>query len=297
MSLLNLPSDGLHSVLVAMHRTLEYEGPIEKERLLDLCGPEEVSDPKQVRQTMNRWLELGLLRESNGKISLNAEIPKCERTTEHLPSVARQRLMAPENNEKFWELENSRGADFSRTVSWFLAQDVYEFEPSKWEEVQSRIQSQAPGEDRFLGKNDTRWTGFRAWAPFLGFGYVNRENCFIIDPTPAVRNVMPVVFAGQRTMAADDFQNRLCEALPVIDGGEYRLKVEILLRQATGPKAWHPTPDGQISTSMSRALLGLAASGSLGVEMRSDAKARLILTGRDRRALDNFSHLTWFGNE
>jgi hypothetical protein len=187
MSLLNLPSDGLRSVLVAIHRAIEYEGPIERERLLSLCAPDEISDGGQLRQTLNTWLQLGLLRESNGKIALHREIPKGDRTLDRLPVVARRFLLAPENNERFWEIEGARAADFTRSVSWCLAQDVYDFECSSWPDAQRRIASQAPDDDSLLGRNDTRWNGLRAWVLFLGFGHVNGKDRLVIDPNTVSR--------------------------------------------------------------------------------------------------------------
>jgi hypothetical protein len=182
MSLLNLPSDGLHSVLVAIHKTLEYEGPTERERLLSLCAPDEISDGEQLRKTLNTWLQLGLLQESNGKVSFNPDIPKVDRTLDRLPAMARRFLFAPENNERFWEVEESRAADFTRSVGWCLAQDVYDFECSSWPDAQLRIAKQAPEDDSLFGKNNTRWNGLRAWVLFLGFGHVNGKDRLVIDP-------------------------------------------------------------------------------------------------------------------
>jgi hypothetical protein len=289
MSILNRPSDGLHSVLIAIYRTIEYTGSIERDRLLALCGPEGITDGVQVRQTLNTWLELGLFQESNGKISLHTNIRKSDRTITRLPFVARQLLMARENNERFWEVKESRSADFTRSVSWLLAQDVYDFECEKLDEAQLRLSYQVAGD---------RWSGLRAWAPFLGFGHVNAKGRFIVDPTQAIREALPQVFEKEKNLEGFIFLTRLAEVIPVVDGGEYRLQVEERIRQTTGPNAWQPPPDGQLSTSLSRALTGLISTGYLGADTASDASApRLILTGRNRRALDNYSNLTWRRNQ
>jgi hypothetical protein len=79
----------------------------------------------------------------------------------------------------------------------------------------------------------------------------------------------------------------------VIDGGKYRLKVEEKLRRTTGPYAWHPAPAEQISTSLSRALMGLIATRHLKADKLSDADPRMTLTGRNEKALENYSHVTW----
>jgi len=298
MSILNRPSDGLYSVLIAIHRTIEYTGPIERDRLLALCGPETITDGSQVRQTLNTWLELGLFQESNGKISLENKIPKSDRTLDRLPFVLRKLLSAPENNQRFWEIDESRAADFTRGISFLLAQDVYDFECSSWPDAQARIALQVPADQSLFIQNDTRWSGIRAWASFLGFGHINAKGRFILELTTAVRDALPEIFKKERTLDAFMFLTRLAEVLPVIDGGEYRLQVEERLRQTKGPSAWQPPPNGQLSTSSSRALMALISTGHLTAETASDSSGtRLILTGRNRRALENYSKLTWNPNQ
>jgi hypothetical protein len=298
MSILNRPSDGLYSVLIAIHRTIEYTGPIERDRLLALCGPETITDGLQVRQTLNTWLELGLFQESNGKISLDNKILTSDRTLDRLPFVVRKLLSAPENNQRFWEIDDSRAADFTRGISFLLAQDVYDFEYSSWSDAQARIALQVPADQSLFIQNDTRWSGIRAWASFLGFGHINAKGRFILEPTTAVRDALPEIFNKERTLDAFMFLTRLAEVLPVFDGGEYRLQVEERLRQTTGPSAWQPPPNGQLSTSSSRALMALISTGHLTAETASDSSGtRLILTGRNRRALENYSNLTWHPNQ
>ena len=177
MSVLNLASDGLRSVLVAIHKTLEYEGPTEKERLLELCGYKGPAEGPLLRGTLNTWVELALLHESDGKINFHPDTPKADKALNRLPVVARRRLLAPENNELFWEIEGSRAADFSRAISWCLAQNVYDFEFSSWDDAQLRILDQAPNDDSLLGKNDTRWNGIRSCA-FPRFRLRKRERPF-----------------------------------------------------------------------------------------------------------------------
>ena len=106
---------------------------------------------------------------------------------------------------------------------------------------------------------------------------------------------MPTVFGRAKTLPANEFLSRLAEEFPVIDGGKYRVMVEEKMRETTGPRAWQPTPERQISTSLSRAILGLIAAGKLTAESRSDATPRLTLTGRDGKPAQIYSHLTWLG--
>ena len=53
-------------------------------------------------------------------------------------------------------------------------------------------------------------------------------------------------------------------------------------------------PAEQISTSLSRALpWGCIATRHLKADKLSDADPRMILTGRNGKALENYSHVTW----
>lgn len=298
MSLLNLESDGRRGVLVAVYRLLGAEGAMERDRVLDLCAPKGVTERKYPTQTLNRWIELGLFQNASETISIHPDIPAKERTIDRLSTWARRRALAPENNERFWEATEARSADFTRAISWLLAQDIYDAEYRSWDDLQPVLQRQTPGNQTIFGQNDTRWNGLRAWGPFLGFGRVGntRGSPFIIDPTDALRDALPRIFGKQKTLAADEFQDAVAVELPVLDGGEYRKLVEAKLSEQRGADAWQPPPQGQLSTSLSRALLRLTTDGTLQGESRADAIQRVRLTGRQREVVADFSHFTWQQN-
>ena len=295
MSLLNITNDGKRGVLVAIYRLLLAEKSLERDRLLSLCAPAGLCDPKHARGTLNTWVELGLFESSgdvtNPKISISQLVPKEERREDLLSVWASRRALAPENNERFWETEDSRCADFTRAVAWLLAQDVYEAEHSSWPIVQAIMKIQMPGSDGIFGQNDTRWNGLRAWAPFLGFGrMVTVGKPLIIDPTGALRHALPIIFGKRTTLAADEFLASVAEFLPVLDQGAYRQLVENKLREHESPDGWLSPPTGQLSTSLSRALLRVTSDGTLRGEKRADATARARLTGRKREVISEFSH-------
>lgn len=110
--------------------------------------------------------------------------------------------------------------------------------------------------DRTLFQTHTRWPGFKAWAPFLGFGVISsypRRGAFQIDPTVAIRDNLDAVFGGTNQMLVSDFMAGLAQALPVIDGGLYRCEVESQLN----PRHLESVKEPEISTSLSRALIRL----------------------------------------
>lgn len=296
MSLLNLTNDGKRGVLVAIYRLLLAKKSIDRDRLLSFCAPRGLSDQKHTRETLNTWVELGLLeRSSDDKICINPLIPAKDRREDSLPVWASRRALALENNERFWEADKSRSADFTRATAWLLAQDVYEAEHSSWDVVQPIIKIQTPGNDSIFGQNDTRWNGLRAWAPFLGFGWVGnrRGSPLIIDPTEALRYALPLIFGKRAALAADEFLSAAAEVVPVLDHGAYRRLVEEKLRAHESPDAWFSPPEDQLSTSLSRALLRLTSDGTLQGEKRSDAPARARLTGRKRDVIAEYSHFSF----
>lgn len=299
MSLLNLASDGHRSVLVSIYRLVVAEKSVDRERLVTLCAPADLAEPRHARSTLNTWVELGLFEKSEqDKISVNPRVPVRERRDEFLGRLARTRVLASENNERFWQAENSRTADFTRATAWILAQDVYESEFSTWESVQVVIQKQAP-ESELFGQNNTRWNGLKAWTPFLGFSWMGkhpttaRSNVLMIDPTVAVSETLPDIFGKHRTLSADELLAGLAEKLPVLDGGRYRQMVEEKLNEREGATAWVPPPKGQVSTSLSRALLRLVGNRTLKAEKRADAPERARLTGRNRAVAAEYSHFSF----
>ena len=108
MSLLNRPSDGLHSVLVAIFKLLLMRGKLPRQELLDLIAPltlfaDQDEDKKQdmAKKTLNRWLQLGLFQiGANDEISLAGD-KKSKFTIEALPSLSRGLALALANNTDF----------------------------------------------------------------------------------------------------------------------------------------------------------------------------------------------------
>jgi hypothetical protein len=301
MSLLNRPSDGMHSVLVVLFKLL-LDQKSDRERVLKLCAPPTAVETKQVAQTLNTWIKLGLFDEPEGKaVSIHADVHKDERTLERLPHLARRLVLRAENNADLWAVQESRAADFTRAVCWLLAQDVYTAEFVGWPE--SLLRRQVPTEvaddeqaDLKFITNNERWAPLKAWTTWFGFGWTasTPNGVLMIDPTNAVRDALSQVFGKQSTLNADDFVFALAEALPVLDGGEYRKQVEAKLLERTGADAWVPPPPGQLSTSLSRSLLRLIAAGILKPENRddSDSSRRVLLSGRNQSMIGQFSHFT-----
>jgi hypothetical protein len=301
MSLLNRPSDGTHSVLIVIYKLILEEGAMPRDKIIGLCTPPPLSKGTMVGATLNTWIEFGLFEELNGgNVTLGKSISKSDHTLENLPWLARRLVLQEDNNPDLWSNEKAKASDFTRAVAWLLAQDVYTVSLAGWTVAEDLLMKQVPAslranKEHGLIQNDTRWTGLKAWSVWLGFTWLGRhpKDVLTIDPTQAVADALPTVFGRKQSMPASEVVAALAEALPVLDGGAYRKKVEAKLAEQSGADAWRPPPDEQISTSLSRAFLRLKESGTLVSDLKSDAKDRILLTGREQRIAEQVSHFTF----
>ncbi|MEQ1886558.1 MAG: protein DpdG [Bryobacteraceae bacterium] len=296
MSILNRPSDGLLSVLLALHRGVLAYGPKAEGALIDLVAPSSVvpdGKPDMARKTLTRWKQLGFfLSDAEGVIALSPAIATiAPNAPDRLRAAVLRLVLAPENNPAFSlpgddDQEGSRASDATRALAWVLAQDPYTF-PSRYREVEQLRSGQGVEPTPFV--NDTRWGGFSEWAAFLGAAFTGAKVGLVPNPSFAVRTALDDVFGNVDELAQADFFTRLAEALPVVDGGRYRAVVD-----AQTSRPWRTHRSNEVTPSLSAALLTLEASMVLRLEMRSDAPTRLLL-GRAGRELRSISHVVRLG--
>jgi hypothetical protein len=283
MGILNRPSDGLFNVLALAYGTLSIKGSLSKEELVSKCAPG-VVDNTQLSNTLNRWTQLGLFVEEEGKLTIGKSY-RMKKKTDYkqsmigLPKILRLILLDSANNENFWDSENSRAADFTRGISWLLAQDVYKFDAKNFDIIQQYELAQIGISCRVL-QNDTRWAGLRSWAGYLGFGWESKT--YVIDPTVAIRESLDEVFQKSKQLPIAAFIESLHAMLPVFDGGTYRKAVENKL----SPTVWNKPSEYWLSTSLSRALKRLHISGHIKLEKRTDAGEIRFFTGQSGRQWD-----------
>ncbi len=291
MTILNQQNDGLFNVLIVLVRSIIRFSPRDEEQLLLSCGANLDSViSTQLENTVLRWSELGLFRKSDGVISLAEPYrtmlgSKHDKAEERLPRIARAVVLDPENNERFWDAEGAKSADFTRAVAWMLAQDVYTL-PQSPRELEALVNEQLIDPAAItIVQNDTRWNGLNSWMPFLGFA--REANRWEVDPTEALRDALPDVFGSAPRLNAGEFLERVAIALPVLDGGKYRREVESVLKESNWPK-----PEaGTLSTSLSRALQRLEREGTLRLQQLSDTGEGATLTRRNRRRWRDFTHV------
>jgi hypothetical protein len=283
MSILNKASDGLLTVLLAVYRTIVAIGPLEESRIMSLCAPPSVvGDPKQLRETLTRWKQVGVLEERSGTLSLApsiAAIPVDD--LDSLRFALLQFVLAPENNG--WltgESDESRTGDWTRAAAWVLSQDLFAF-PSNDAGAEA-LQNQQGVEPRVF-QNYTRWPGFVEWACFLGIAWRTKAGP-IFEPSFAVSRTLTTVFDGKEERTLAEFVERLSSALPIFDGGTYANAVQAQVRNP-----WRVGRPDQISPCLSAALERLEVDGTVRLESRSDAPQVSLLgrRGRERRQVSH----------
>lgn len=292
MSILNMPSDGLFNVLIVLVRALVRFGPKSRDELLGSCGANVSSiDPKQLNQTLNRWMELGLFELEADQVRLNeahrktlGKIPDLAELK--LPGIIRSVALRPENNLRFWESEGNRSADLNRGLSWILAQDVYSIDTGSHQLIQKLENEQIADLSKRIFQNDTRWNGLRTWMVYLGFGRTGAR--VTVDPTVAIRDELPQIFKQDTTLSASVFLDRVGEILPVLDGGKYRVEMEGVLN----PASWAAPAENRLSTSLSRAIQRLDREGLIATEQKSDSiDGGFTLTGYGGRQWRDVTHI------
>jgi hypothetical protein len=120
---------------------------------------------------------------------------------------------------------------------------------------------------------------------YLGFARGGAQ--LTIDPTEALRDMLPDIFGSAETLPAPIFIKQAAEKLPVLDGGAYRLQLEAVLN----PQNWVRPPDGHVSTSLSRAIQRLDQEGMIATEVKSDSEGGITLIGAEGRAWRTMTHV------
>lgn len=291
MSILNRPSDGLLTVLLALRRALIAYGPMEEERLREACAPGALEESGMARRTLIRWTQLGFFTVREGVVSLSPDVEGIGADDlTSLRSTLLRLVLQPKNNpalaptaeDEDEKSDKTLASDFSLAASWALAQDPFNF-PGTHSAVEDRLSRQRV--DIRLFSNNTRWNGFEEWAYFLGVGFRAAKVGLVLNPYFAILSVLDQVFDSATELSHELFMAKLAEELPLIDGGRYRRIID----DATG-QPWRKIRDNEVSPSVSVALQTLREKRVIDLEPRSDASQRVLL-GREGREGYTFSHV------
>lgn len=296
MTILNNTSDGLHPELIVLFRTVAYLGKVEAGELIRICLPETVADssaPNRLRGSLSRWIELGIFVEKDEHIHLGGGIVKgkhesLDDLTMRLPTICRRLVLEEKNSLPMWGESSAIASDFAKGIAWILSQNIYGF-PSTWAGGAENIANEQLVGEKIL-QNDTRWNNLRYWARYFGFA-TGDSGSFQVDPTSAINDELPTIFAGRKELPAHEFIDALAEQLPVIDFGSVRRKLEEKLNASS----WRRPADGHLSMSLSLALQRLDLNSTIKLAGRADAQSSYRLTGRNYRTWKGFEMVIWNG--
>lgn len=300
MSILNRPSDGLSSVLLVLWKTLRVMGSMPKDKLLGLCAPSSLShhstgfeQAQLAQKTLARWTQLGLFVQNSGTVKLSSSVRKLDPDGDPefkaFRAAALDIVLEKSNNKDLVKAESGHSADFCFAACWVLGQDVFRFPGGAYGEVES-VEMKQIKKNPFAFRNDTRWSGFKDWASFLGLGWntkIGRTSVFSADPTDAIRSHLPSIFQKSREIPQERFFDQLSRVLPVLDRGEYRRRAE---KRFEGN--WRPLGNQDVSPAVTRALIRLEIEGLIKIDDRADADERVLL-GRNFKPVRSVSHVQW----
>ena len=298
MTILNV-SDGFYPELIVLTRVVHKSKEINFSSLCSICAPpsdqsnpdEDVRD-KKLRDTLNRWCDLGLFIEQDKVVRINYEIFGSNRFSadelvDRLPFYCRKLVLKETNALPLMtsEADNGLSADFVRGIAWLLTQNIYTF-PTNWAgEVELQHNSQIKTGVKII-QNDIRWNRLRHWARYLGFA-TGDGTSFKIDPTSAIRDELPFIFNSQIDLSAKDFLQKLSQCLPVLDSGIYRKEVENHLDDTQ----WQRTKELHLSMSLSFALQRLHINKTIALEGKADTGSSFWLTEIDYQPWTGFEHV------
>ena len=293
MSILNRPSKGQPSVLIALAHTLwgtQQQSP-SLDQLLGRAAPPSLTDQKQARGAINTWLKLGLFTQSkNGGISFAPDLVASShfkpQTLHWLRAAAREVAFRPKNNEPLWPSKHNSqndddgsdglASDLTRGAAWLLDQNL-DVRLVSYRQAESLAAKQL-GNSQLVLQNDTRWKPLVDWMFFLGLGIKAPDDSprarqteepptvLVLDPAEAVSDLLPQIFSETAELPQGVFLDHLAKLLPVTDSGIFRQQVEA--RLAAG---WSGPAKGRHSPSLSRALLHLESDRRIKLLEKSDS--------------------------
>jgi len=226
--------------------------------------------------TITTWKNLGMIEGEDDCIGLSHPFSAIE--TQDLVSLRRTvllRLMTPENSPGGQEL----ASDFTRLASWLLSQDPYRISQLKPDDVLELGNKQ--GFVPWMGGG--RYESYQEWADFCGLGMTTRYG-YITNPAPAIRMVL-TEWRTRNEMSKwtiELFIKRLAEALPILESGAFRVKVD----QETSQDDWNRR---RVSPCTSLALLQLQHEGECQLlDEAGDVADSYALLGRNFEVIPNW---------
>lgn len=283
MALLNPPALRPSGIVTIVRYLDKQRGQSDsEERLIATLAPSSLKgDPAaDVTANLRAAIELGLIERSGDRVGLPERIPTALGGADSpLVEELRKRVFDEKLNVAPWRSQVG-ARDLTNALSWFLMFPAAEV-PTTMEGPDRSVEAlqgrdfgprQEEGESsNWPINNASRWIPFRRWACTLGLAWVNPQGHAVPDPTPAIRDVLPTVFGGDRELAANEFVDAVARCIPVLDGGQYR---QFVMANWQRP----PAQNEQLTGPLTDALDRLHGEGIIRLDDRADA-ARVAKAG------------------
>ncbi len=301
MALLNPPELRVSVLVIITGYLAACRGRRERrDRLVDVLAPAGLSrDGKHQNDVLVNLTcarELGLVDVEDNVVRLAPEACKpAGESAQAMAAFIRRRVLAPETNTAAWG--SQQGArDLTNALAWFLqfapADAPTGFEGGKRNaaELQTvdfgrRHEASSAADDEEVGgvsgwpiANDTRWRTFRRWACSLGFCWPSPSGDLIPDPTPAVRAVLPDVFAETKVLPGPAFVRALGWQLPVLETGEFRAFVNAHRAELLEDTELHGS-GARLSSATTDAVRRLEREGLIRLDDHADAERLTLFDG------------------
>lgn len=247
------------------------------EELYSLCRPEELlwvkDHKKRFRENFNFWQKPGWQlwdEDAQQKIYILEPIDG-EVTPDKVANIVRRKFFQ-NIDEQFMEPDNKEVAQLFRGLAFILSAEL--FAPFKGSAItRENLDSKIRELFNDYPLNDSEKSYFLEYCHFLGFLEIKSSSEYVVDPTKAVKSVLPYVFENKKQLEIKSFIDSLSEYLPVLDGGFYKTRVEKYLNERHGISFNHK----RISPALSHALQRVSHEGGVRFESLSDDRNGMIL--------------------
>ena len=295
MALLNPPEQRASMIsIIILYLAQCHDQSDERPRIVDAVSPPSLSNSPHslqhdARCNLASVIEIGLAIRDGDRVTLSPEsTAAASEGIAAIVALLRQRVLSEDLNYALWGSQ-AGARDLTNALAWFLTFDSTKA-PIRWEGDPPSVESLQ--EDDFGARlrdgddasgwpisNATRWNAFQRWACSLGFAWRSPTGRLVPDPTPAVRDSLPLIFESGSTLDGPSFVATLGVQLPVLEFGSYRQLVE---------KNWSRSSDSQgtLSAATTDALRRLESKGYLVFENRADAPKISLVDG------STFSHVS-----
>jgi hypothetical protein len=264
----------LHAAVRLVIRVKE----INRQELINLLQPPELELENQSTATtvINTAINCGLLIEDKQTktIKLTPNLPSLENATDFKRWMQDQVLGVTEENESNFLL--------NIFTAWYMVQSTKVFVLEK--DLDTKFNSEVFPNDTERSFNSTKLNSWKTWAAFLGFGWFNKENDFLLPDAhdriePHLGNLLP-----KKEIIFGTFMTNLSSICPELDGG-------VLFRKCLQYSSSAESQSNQVRLALSTALRIFDQEKRIKLVNRADARETWQLHPASGYTIEQVTHI------